>query len=169
MRQNFNELTLTEDQERFVDEWMFKWGAWVRSGRLDKTQVNIIAKLMQSVIPANPSEPICNDDEGLMISDIVERFFVKNDRTLHYIVFAYYVNRTTIHRLAVKLRKNSPAMAMRPCIGKADIRIPSLKTFQRQVKKELMQAKAIIHELLLKCFVLLQNNPQNAENSDVFY
>ena len=34
----FSELKLTEEQEEFVDEWMFKWGAWVRSGRLDKAQ-----------------------------------------------------------------------------------------------------------------------------------
>lgn len=50
----FSELELTGEQEEFVDEWMYKWGAWVRSGRLDKPELNIIAKLMQSAIPAGP-------------------------------------------------------------------------------------------------------------------
>ena len=58
----FSELELTEEQEEFVDEWMYKWGAWVRSGRLDKPELNIIAKLMQSVIPADTGEQMCDDD-----------------------------------------------------------------------------------------------------------
>ena len=84
----FAELTLTEQQEEFVDEWMFKWGAWVRSGRLDKAQVNIIAKLMQSVASAEPGEQTCDDETGYMISQIVDRFFEKNDRTLRFIMFS---------------------------------------------------------------------------------
>ena len=58
----FSELELTEEQEEFVDEWMYKWGAWVRSGRLDKPELNIIAKLMQSAIPADTGEQMCYDD-----------------------------------------------------------------------------------------------------------
>ena len=66
----FSELSgLTIDQEEFVDRYMYQWGAWVRSGRLDKPQLNIIAKLMQSVIPAEPNEPICDDETGFMIKD----------------------------------------------------------------------------------------------------
>ena len=97
----FSELTLTEKQEEFVDKWMYKWGAWIRSGRLDKPQLNIIAKLMQSVIAPEPGEPMCSDEEGLMISEVIEQFFVKNDRTLHFIVFSYYVNKCSVNRIAV--------------------------------------------------------------------
>lgn len=150
----FSELTLTEKQEEFVDKWMYKWGAWIRSGRLDKPQLNIIAKLMQSVIAPEPGEPMCSDEEGLMISEVIEQFFVKNDRTLHYIVFSYYVNKNTINRIAVKLRENCGEMKMQPCAGKSDIRIPSLKTVKRNVEKELKLAKAIIHELLVTGFVI---------------
>ncbi|HHF6629352.1 TPA: antiterminator Q family protein [Haemophilus influenzae] len=103
----FSELSeLTIEQEEFVDRYMYQWGAWVRSGRLDKPQLNIIAKLMQSVIPTEPNEPICDDSTGMMISEVVGRFFLKNDRTLHYIVFSYYVNKGTINHIAVKLREN---------------------------------------------------------------
>ena len=165
----FAELTLTEQQEEFVDEWMFKWGAWVRSGRLDKAQVNIIAKLMQSVASAEPGEQTCDDETGYMISQIVDRFFAKNDRTLRYILFSYYVNKNTINRIAVKLRENCGEMKMQPCAGKSDIRIPSLKTVKRSVEKELKLAKSIIHELLVTGFVILRTGRQNAKSIKITY
>lgn len=164
----FSELSeLTIEQE--VDRYMYQWGAWVRSGRLDKPQLNIIAKLMQSVIPTEPNEPICDDSTGMMISEVVGRFFLKNDRTLHYIVFSYYVNKGTINHIAVKLRENCGEIKMQPCAGKPDIRIPSLKTMIRNVEKELKLAKAIIHELLVIGFVILQTGRQNAKNIKITY
>ncbi|PNL93784.1 antitermination protein [Aggregatibacter aphrophilus] len=165
----FAELTLTEQQEEFVDEWMFKWGAWVRSGRLDKAQVNIIAKLMQSVASAEPGEQTCDDETGYMISQIVDRFFEKNDRTLRFIMFSYYVKKNTINRIAVKLRENCGEVKMQPCNGKSDIRIPSLKTVKRNVEKELKLAKAIIHELLVTGFVILRTGRQNAKSIKITY
>lgn len=165
----FSDLTLTSEQERFVDEWMYRWGGWVRSGRLDKAQVNIIARLMQSVIPAEPSEPICSDDEGFMISQVVEQFFVKNDRTLHFILFAYYVNKRTVNFIANKLRENCGEIQMQPCAGKPTIRVPSLKTVKRNVEKDLIFAKAIIHELLVTGFVLLRTGRENAKNIKITY
>lgn len=165
----FSELTLNEEQERFVDEWMYKWGAWVRSGRIDKSQLNIIAKLMQSVIPAEPSEPMCNDDEGMMISEIVEQFFVKNDRTLHFVVFAYYVNKRTVNFIANKLRENCGTISMQPCNGKSNIRVPCLKTVKRNVEKNLMLAKSIILELLVTGFVLLRTGREKSKNIEIRY
>ena len=165
----FSELELTEEQEEFVDEWMYKWGAWVRSGRLDKPELNIIAKLMQSAIPAEPGEQICDDETGYMISQTIDKFFAKYDRTLHYIVFSYYVNKNTINRIAVKLCENCGEMKMQPCAGKSDIRIPSLKTVKRNVEKELKLAKAIIHELLVTGFVILRTGRQNAKNIKITY
>ena len=165
----FSELELTEEQEEFVDEWMFKWGAWVRSGRLDKAQVNIIAKLMQSVASAEPGEQTCDDETGYMISQIVDRFFAKNDRTLRFIMFSYYVNKNPINRIAVKLRENSGEVSMQPCTGKSNIRVPSIDTFKRNVKKELSLAKAIIHELLVTGFVLLKTGVQNSKNIKITY
>ena len=166
----FSELPeLTIEQEEFVDRYMYQWGAWVRSGRLDKPQLNIIAKLMQSVIPAEPNEPICDDSTGMMISEVIERFFLKNDRTLHYTVFSYYVNKSTINHIAVKLCENCGEIKMQPCAGKPDIRTPSLKTMIRNVKKELKLAKAIIHELLITGFVILRTGRQNARSIKITY
>lgn len=165
----FSELELTGEQEEFVDEWMYKWGAWVRSGRLDKPELNIIAKLMQSAIPAEPGEQMCDDETGYMISQIVDRFFAKNDRTLRFIMFSYYVNKNPINRIAVKLRENSGEVSMQPCAGKSNIRVPSIDTFKRNVKKELSLAKAIIHELLVTGFVLLKTGVQNSKNIKITY
>lgn len=166
----FSELKqLNPQQEAFVDEYMYKWGAWVRSGRIDKAQFNIIAKLMQSAMPAEPSEPMCDDETGMMISQVVEQFFVKNDRTLHFIVFVYYVNKRTVNFIANKLRENCGAISMQPCNGKSNIRVPSLKTIKRNVRKDLMLAKSIIHELLVTGFVLLRTGREKSKNIKIRY
>lgn len=166
----FSELKkLTVEQEKFVDENMYAWGAWVRSGRIDKVKLNIIAKLMQSAIPSEPLEPMCDDDTGFMISQVVERFFAKNDQTLHFIVFAYYVNKRTVNFIATKIREKCGAVPMQPCAGKSNVRVPSLKTIKRNVEKELALAKSIIHELLVTGFVLLRTGREKAKNIKITY
>ncbi|HII3734616.1 TPA: antiterminator Q family protein [Pasteurella multocida] len=164
MTKRFSDLTLTEEQEYFVDKWMDMWGNWIRTEHFDKTQFNIIARLMQSVTPSEPSEPICDDDVGMMISQIVDQFFRKHDPAMRFIVFSYYVNKCTINKIAVTLRNNSDEVPMQPCAGKSKIRVPSLKTFKRNVEKELKLAKAIIHELLVKGFLILRNYIECVDN-----
>ncbi|MFC1015243.1 antiterminator Q family protein [Pasteurella multocida] len=165
----FSELKLTQEQEYFVDKWMDMWGNWIRTERFDKTQFNIIGRLMQSVTPSEPSEPICDDDVGMMISQIVDQFFMKHDPAMRFIVFSYYVNKCTINKIAVTLRNNSDEVPMQPCAGKSNIRVPSLDYFKRQVKNELIIAKAIIHELLVKGFVILRNGSERAVNVKIGY
>lgn len=166
----FSELKpLTEEQERFVDENMYEWGAWIRSGRIDKSPLNIIAKLMQSAIPAEPGERMCDDEKGMMISQVIEQFFLKNDRLLHFIIFSYYVNKRTVNFIAVKLRDNCGAISMQPCAGKSNIRVPSQQTMRRKVEKELILAKAIIYELLVTCLVLLRTGGEKAKSIKISY
>ncbi|HDR0955899.1 TPA: antitermination protein [Pasteurella multocida] len=148
---------------------MDMWGNWIRTERFDKTQFNIIGRLMQSVIPSEPSEPICDDDVGMMISQIVDQFFMKHDPAMRFIVFSYYVNKCTINKIAVTLRNNSDEVPMQPCAGKSNIRVPSLDYFKRQVKNELLFAKAIIHELLVNGFVILRTGRENAANVKISY
>ncbi|WGE81817.1 antiterminator Q family protein [Actinobacillus equuli subsp. haemolyticus] len=170
MMRKFSELKpLTEEQERFVDENMYEWGAWIRSGRIDKSPLNIIAKLMQSAIPAEPGERMCDDEKGMMISQVIEQFFLKNDRLLHFIIFSYYVNKRTVNFIAVKLRDNCGAISMQPCAGKSNIRVPSQQTMRRKVEKELILAKAIIHELLVTCLVLLRTGGEKAKSIKIGY
>ncbi|WP_241951497.1 antiterminator Q family protein [Pasteurella multocida] len=165
----FSELKLTQEQEYFVDKWMDMWGNWIRTERFDKTQFNIIARLMQSVIPAEPSEAICDDDVGMMISQIVDQFFMKHDPAMRFIVFSYYVNKCTINKIAVTLRKNSEPIPMKASPGKSKIRVPSILTMRKNVEKELKLAKAIIHELLVTGFVILQSGSKRAVNVKIKY
>lgn len=166
----FSELKpLTEEQERFVDENMYEWGAWIRSGRIDKSPLNIIAKLMQSAIPAEPGERMCDDEKGMMISQVIEQFFLKNDRLLHFIIFSYYVNKRTVNFIAVKLRDNCGAISMQPCAGKSNIRVPSQQTMRRKVEKELTLAKAIIYELLVTGLVLLRTGGEKSKSIKISY
>ncbi|WP_443090331.1 antiterminator Q family protein [Basfia succiniciproducens] len=166
----FNELkTLTQEQERFVDEHMFSWGVWIRSGRINKPGLNIIAKLMQSVIPSEPGEKMCDDETGMMISEIIEQFFLKNDSLLHFIIFSYYVNKRTVNFIATKMREKCGAVPMQPCAGKSNIRVPSKLTIRRNVEKELNFAKSIIHELLVTGFVLLRTGKEKSKNIKFTY
>ncbi|MFK3558317.1 antiterminator Q family protein [Pasteurella multocida] len=165
----FSELTLTEEQEHFVDKWMDMWGNWVSTEKLEKAQCNIIARLMQSITPSEPSELVCDDDVGMMISQIVDQFFMKNDKVVHFIVFSYYVKKCTINKIAVTLRKNSNEVPMQSCAGKSKIRVPSLKTFKRDVEKALKMAKAIILKLLVKGFLILRNCSKHVDNVKIKY
>lgn len=169
MAQSLSELALTKEQEKWVKEWLYKWGAWVRSGRLDKRQVNIIARLMESVQPAHHNEPMCDDDEGLMISRVIDDYFTRADKELHFIVYGYYVNRLSINRLATLLFHEIEPRLMRPCVGKSEIRKPSKITVKRYVQCRLDLANAIIHELLLTGFVILRKCAQNRRNVKVRY
>ncbi len=166
---DFSTLKLTREQEKFVDEYMFQWGAWVRSGRLDKREVNMIARLMMSVEPSEAGEMMCADDVGYMISQIIDQFFVKNDEQMRFIVFSYYVNKSTVNFIATKLRKQVGAIEMQPCNGKSNIRVPCHKTVKRKVEKQLTLAKAIIHELLVIGFVLLRSGKENTRNIKISY
>lgn len=164
-----SDLQLTNEQEKWVKEWLCKWGAWIRSGRLDKRQVNIIGRLMDSVTPADPSDPICTDDEGLMISQIIDEFFTTQDKELHFIVYGHYVDKMTVNRLSVVLFDEIEPRLMKHCMNKPSIRKPSLKTVTRYVQCRLDLATAIIHEMLVKGFTILKNVAKNRKNIKVCY
>ncbi|KGQ38080.1 antitermination protein [Gallibacterium anatis] len=164
-----SDLQLTNEQEKWVKEWLCKWGAWIRSGRLDKRQVNIIGRLMDGVTPADPSDPICTDDEGLMISQIIDEFFTTQDKELHFIVYGHYVDKMTVNRLSVVLFDEIEPRLMKHCMNKPSIRKPSLKTVKRYVQCRLDLATAIIHEMLVKGFTILKNVAKNRKNIKVCY
>ncbi|BFQ92352.1 antiterminator Q family protein [Gallibacterium anatis] len=164
-----SDLQLTNEQEKWVKAWLCKWGAWIRSGRLDKRQVNIIGRLMDSVTPADPSDPICTDDEGLMISQMIDEFFTTQDKELHFIVYGHYVDKMSVNRLSVVLFDEIEPRLMKPCMNKPSIRKPSLKTVKRYVQCRLDLATAIIHEMLIKGFIILKNVAKNRKNIKVCY
>ncbi|TNG94858.1 antitermination protein [Pasteurellaceae bacterium USgator11] len=169
MAKYLSELTLTAEQEKWVKEWLYKWGTWVRSGRLDKFQVSIIGRLMESVISSEPSDPICADDEGLMISQCIDQYFTEADKELHFIVYGYYVNRMTVNRLAVLLFDDIEPRLMQACCGKSSLRKPSKRTVLRYVQARLDLANRILHEMLLTGFIFLKNGAKNRKNIKLRY
>ena len=82
---------------------------------------------------------------------------------------AYYVNKRSVNFIASKLHDNIKAKQMPPCPGKSTIRIPSFRTVYRETEKEIYIAKAIIHELLVTCFIVMRTGRQNARNIKITY
>lgn len=164
-----SELNLTVEQEKWVKEWLYKWGAWIRSGRLDKRTVTILGRLMDSVIPQGPDVPMCSDDEGLMISRIIDEFFYTQDKELHFIVYGYYVNKMTVHRITTLLFNEVQPRCMRGARGKKEIRKPSHKTVSRYVKERLDLATRVIHEMLVKGFIIMKNAAKSCKNIKISY
>lgn len=67
------ELNLTKEQHEWLNGWLELWGAWVYSGRLEKRMSSVIAKFMESVEPGRVmTRPMCNDDDGMLISQVVD-------------------------------------------------------------------------------------------------
>ncbi|EJS83226.1 hypothetical protein AAUPMB_21757, partial [Pasteurella multocida subsp. multocida str. Anand1_buffalo] len=75
--------------------------------------------------------------------------FANNDPILRFIVFSYYVNKSSVNKLAITLRNNSAPIPMQPYNGKPNIRIPSVDYFRKQVRNELKLAKSIIYDFLI--------------------
>lgn len=169
LKLNLSELKLTSEQEKWVKEWLYKWGAWINTGRLDKRQVNIIGRLMDSVTPSEPQRPICTDEEGLMISQMIDEFFTTQDKELHFIVYGHYVDTMTINKLATELHEVIEPRVMRGVKGKPNIRKPSKRKLIEYVKQRLELATAIIHELLVKGFIILKNVAKNRKNIKLCY
>lgn len=86
------EKELTDEQFRWLDGWLNLWGAWVYSGRIDIRMINMIYKFMQTVEPSkNPSRAMCNDDEGMLISQVVDSV-IATDTQAYGILLSYYAH-----------------------------------------------------------------------------
>lgn len=143
------ELKLTQEQHDWVNGWLELWGAWVYSGRLEKRQSSMIANWMATVEPQSyPYRPMCNDDDGLLISQVVDSV-MRIDKKAFGILLSYYAHGSTEHAIASYYhRVASPRkIATR---GGNRMKIPSMSTCRREVKEILSATKYIIYTPLLK-------------------
>ncbi|MDJ0023094.1 antiterminator Q family protein [Pantoea eucrina] len=143
------ELKLTDEQHSWVNNWLELWGAWVYSGRLEKRQSSVIAQWMSSVEPQSyPYRPMCNDDDGLLISQVVDSV-MSIDKKAFGILLSYYAHGSTEHAIASYYhRVASPRkLATR---GGNRMKIPSMSTCRREVKEILSASQYIIYMPLLK-------------------
>lgn len=64
---------LTKEQLDWLEQWLDLWGAWVYSGRLEKRMSSMIAQWIESVeLSGYPTRPMCNDNHGMLISQVVD-------------------------------------------------------------------------------------------------
>lgn len=144
-----HKLNLTNEQHDWLNGWLELWGAWVYSGRLEKRMSSMIAQWMESAEPSRvKSRPMCNDDEGMLISQVVDSVMCI-DKKAFGILLSYYAHGSTEYAIAVYSHKvaNPRKIATR---GGNRLKKPSLATCRREVKDILSASQFLIYFPLLK-------------------
>ncbi len=145
------ELNLTKDQHDWLNGWLELWGAWVYSGRLEKRQSSVIAQYMATVEPQPyPYRPMCNDDDGLLISQVVDSVMIIDKKALG-ILLSYYAHGSSKRAIASYYHKVASPRKMSGRGGES-FRRPSMITCRREVDEILNASLFLIHDPLLKAF-----------------
>lgn len=141
------EKELTKDQLDWLNQWLELWGAWVHSGRIDIRKINMIYKFMQTVEPdKNPTRPMCNDDDGMLISQVVDSV-IATDTQAYAILLSYYANGSS--KLAIASYYHGVAKPRKmQTRGGNKIRRPSLGTCRNEVDDKLKAAQWVLYEPL---------------------
>lgn len=145
------ELNLTKEQHDWLNSWLELWGSWVYSGRLEKRQSSVIAQYMATVEPQSyPSRPMCNDDDGLLISQVVDSV-MRIDKKAFGILLSYYSHGSSKHAIASYYHKVASPRKMSGS-AKGKIRKPSLATCRREVDEILNASLFLLLTPLQKAF-----------------
>lgn len=145
---NVTQLKLTKEQHDWINGWLELWGAWVYSGRLEKRMSSVIAQYMATVEPqGSPSRPMCNDDDGMLISQVVDSV-MRIDTKAFGILMSYYVNNSTEYAISVYSYKSANPRKITTRGGNRFKR-PSLSTCRREVKEILEASVFMIYQPLL--------------------
>lgn len=148
---SIRELSLTKEQHDWLDGWLELWGAWVYSGRLEKRMSSVIAQYMATVEPQpGLSRPMCNDDDGLMISQVVDSV-LRIDAKAMGILLSYYAHGSTKYAIAVYSHKSAIPRKISTRGGNRFKR-PSLSTCRREVEEILNASLFMIHDPLKFAF-----------------
>ncbi|HFD3847262.1 antiterminator Q family protein [Serratia marcescens] len=148
---NISKFELEDDQHQWVNGWLELWGAWVYSGRLERRMSNMIAKFMESVEPSkNQNRPMCNDDDGMLISQVVDSvMFI--DKKAFGILLSYYAHGSSKYSIASYYHKvASPRKMMRR--GGERLARPSLATCRREVDEILNASMFVLYAPLERAF-----------------
>ncbi|MEQ9869184.1 antiterminator Q family protein [Pectobacterium odoriferum] len=141
------ELNLTKPQHDWIHGWLELWGAWVYSGRLEKRQSSVIAQFMERVEPSRVmSRPMCNDDDGMLISQVVDSVMCI-DPEAYKILLSYYAHGSSQYSIAVYMHKVARPRKMGTRGGNRVIN-PSLSFFRRIVKEKLEASLYLLYEPL---------------------
>ncbi|QTL40580.1 antiterminator Q family protein [Xenorhabdus budapestensis] len=152
------ERQLTKEQHNWIDGWLNLWGAWVHSGRLDVSHVNMIYKFMASVEPISAkSRPMCNDDEGMLISQVVDAV-ISIDKEAYSILLSYYAHGASKLSISTYLHEKAKPRLMQSRGGNK-LRKPSLMSIRREVTEKLEASLYLLHEPLKNAMNSLKRAP----------
>jgi len=148
---NVRELSLTKDQHDWLNSWLELWGAWVYSGRIEKRMTSVIAKYMATVEPQSyPDRPMCNDDDGMLISQVVDSV-LRIDTKAMGILLSYYEHNTSKRAIASYYHQTASPRKMSGR-GGDKIKKPSLVTCRREIDEILSASLWMIYQPLYNAF-----------------
>lgn len=142
---NIRQLELTKEQHDWINGWLELWGAWVYSGRLEKRMSSVIAQYMATVEPSGtPSRPMCNDDDGMLISQVVDSA-LKIDKKAFGILLSYYAHGSSKRAIASYYHATAkPRKIDRGRLGEG-WRKPSLGTCRNEIDEILKATLWILY------------------------
>lgn len=145
------ELNLSKEQHDWLNGWLELWGAWVYSGRLEKRMTSVIAQYMATVEPQSyPYRPMCNDDDGLLISQVVDSVMCIDKKALG-ILLSYYAHGSSKRAIASYYHKCASPRKMSGRSGES-IRKPSLATCRNEIDEILNASLFLIYQPLQNAF-----------------
>lgn len=146
---NVHDMKLSDEQHQWIDGWLQQWGAWCYSGRLEKRMTSVIAKYMEAADPTRvmPSRPMCNDDDGMLISQVVDRVLAIDKKALG-IIYSYYEFCASKREIASYLFGTAKPRKIIVGRGGNGWRRPSFRTCQREVDQILDAALWMIYREL---------------------
>ncbi|MDC9624074.1 antiterminator Q family protein [Xenorhabdus sp. XENO-7] len=148
---SIREKQLTTEQQNWIERWLNLWGAWVYSDMIDKSQMNLIYKFMVSVEPRKGGDrPICNDDDGMLISQVVDSVMCI-DQKAYGILLSYYAHGASKLSIASYYhRVANPRKMMTRSGGR--LKKPSHRTCRREVDDILSASIYLLYQPLQNAF-----------------
>ncbi|WP_323083932.1 antiterminator Q family protein [Providencia alcalifaciens] len=140
------EKELTKDQFDWLDGWLELWGAWVQSGKSGR-MINMIYKFMRTVEPnSTPSRPMCSDDEGMLISQVVDSI-IATDEQAYQILLSYYACGASKLSISSYYHKVAKPRKMQTRGGNR-LKKPSFGTCRNEVDEKLKACQWLLYEPL---------------------
>ncbi|MEY0302608.1 antiterminator Q family protein [Providencia manganoxydans] len=141
------EKELTKEQFDWLNGWLELWGAWVHSGRLNIRMINMIYKFMRTVEPnGTPSRPMCSDDEGMLISQVVDSI-IATDEQAYQILLSYYACGASKLSISSYYHKVAKPRKMQTRGGNR-LKKPSFGTCRNEVDEKLKACQWLLYEPL---------------------
>ncbi|MEY0607732.1 antiterminator Q family protein [Providencia rettgeri] len=140
------EKELTKEQFDWLNGWLELWGAWVHSGNGGR-MINMIYKFMRTVEPnSTPSRPMCSDDEGMLISQVVDSI-VATDEQAYQILLSYYACGASKLSISSYYHKVAKPRKMQTRGGNR-LKKPSFGTCRNEVDEKLKACQWLLYEPL---------------------